>query len=359
MNIPNSQLKEAIDYCHVIRDGIIWIAETFVYERQYVGRKVPLDVVGKNNELDWKKLEKLYPDKYKAFITLELLAGLNNDFLHFTNHSLKSLHPASIAVSYTLARKPYRDNLAYLEYMYARPDEFMNIFLGYHGTMKTKDLDNHLKSESLRRNLVKEACKKLNETWTLNINVVKPDFNYDFRYKTDYTGFYDTATHLITSRVGNATEDVNMNFIFLNQDTEDAEKHAAHLTRIHLNCLSYGLEIMYQLLHRALEDFYGKEELNKFKDYLEYIQFRKITANIAVVYGHRLLTNGELDKGYVLQLMGLIKHVTKFKCPACGSKKFKDKSLKAAEILIFDEVVMCTKCSYPVQIEHPIRLTVE
>lgn len=358
MYITNAHLNEAKDYCNVIRDGIIWIAETFVYERRYVGREVPLDVVNANDELDWKKLEQLYPEKYKAFITLELLAGLNNDFLHFTNYSLKSLHPASVAVSYTLARKPYRDSLAYLEYMYARPDEFMNIFLGYNAEMKTKDLDKHLNKGTLRQDLINETCKKLNETWTLNVGAVKPDFNYDFRYKTDYTSFFDTATHLITSRT-NPTEDVNMNFIFLNQYAQGAEKHVAHLTRIHLNCLSYGLEIMYQLLHKALRDFYNKEDFKKFENYLEYIQFRKITANIAVMYGHRLLTNKELDRGHILQLMGLLKHVTKFECSVCGSKKFKDKSLKAAEILIFDEVVICSKCSYPAQIEHPLRLTVE
>lgn len=358
MNMTNTELKEALDYCHIIRDGIIWIAETFVYERQYVGREVPLDVVS-NNELDWKKLEQLHPEKYRAFVTLELLAGLNNDFLHFTNHSLKSLHPASVAVSYTLARKPYRDSLAYLEYMYARPDEFMNIFLGYHDALKTKDLDNHLKRGTLRQDLVKETCKILNELGALNINVVNPDLNYDFRYKPDYTGFYDTATHLITSRTNNSTEDVNMNFIFLNQDTESAEKHAAHLARIHLNCLSYGLELMHQLLHKALRDFYDDKNFEKFKEYFNYIQFRKITANIAVMYGHRLLTHKGLDRAHILQMMGLLKHYTRFECSACGSKKFKDRSLKAAEILIFDEVVMCSMCGYPAQIEHPIRLTVE
>ena len=357
MNMANTNLKEAIEHCHIIRDGIIWIAETFVYERQYVGREVPLDVITDSDELDWKKLEQLYPKKYKAFITLELLAGLNNDFLHFTNHSLRSLHPASVAVSYTLARKPYRDSLAYLEYMYARPDEFMNIFLGYHDTLRTKDLDKHL-TRTLRQDLVRETCKILNELGTLNINVVNPDLNYDFRYKTDYTGFFDTATHLITSRT-NPTEDANMNFIFLNQDTENAEKHAAHLARIHLNCLSYGLELMHQLLDKALKDFYDDEGFKKFKDHLNYIQFCKITANIAVMYGHRLLTHKGLDRDYILQMMGLLKYFTTFECTACGSKKFKDKSLKSAEILIFDEVVLCSRCGYPAEIEHPVRLTVE
>ena len=355
--MANTNLKEAIEHCHIIRDGIIWIAETFVYERQYVGREVPLDVITDSDELDWKKLEQLYPKKYKAFITLELLAGLNNDFLHFTNHSLRSLHPASVAVSYTLARKPYRDSLAYLEYMYARPDEFMNIFLGYHDTLRTKDLDKHL-TRTLRQDLVRETCKILNELGTLNINVVNPDLNYDFRYKTDYTGFFDTATHLITSRT-NPTEDANMNFIFLNQDTENAEKHAAHLARIHLNCLSYGLELMHQLLDKALKDFYDDEGFKKFKDHLNYIQFCKITANIAVMYGHRLLTHKGLDRDYILQMMGLLKYFTTFECTACGSKKFKDKSLKSAEILIFDEVVLCSRCGYPAEIEHPVRLTVE
>ena len=360
MHITNSQLKEAQTYCHVIRDGIIWIAETFIYENQYVGRKVPLDVIGSDNKLDWKKLEHLHPEKYKALVTLQLLAGLNNDFLHFTNYSLKALHPASVAVSYTLARKPYRDSLAYLEYMYARPDEFMNIFLGYDANIKTKDLDTHLnkRGSTIRRDLVNETCQKLDETGTLNITVAHPEFNYEFRYDVDYTGFFDTATHLITSRT-KPTEDVNMNFIFLNQDAENAESHVAHLTRIHLNCLSYSLEIMYQLLEKSLKDYYDENDFKKFESYLEYLQFRKITANIAVLYGHRLLTNKDLDKGYILKLMGLLKYVTKFECSACGNKKFKDKSLKAAEVLIFDEAVLCAKCSYPVQIEQPIRLTVE
>lgn len=359
MKLTQATLDEAIEYCHVIREGIIWIAETFVYERQYIGRTIPLDAVNHDNELDWEKLEQAYPERYKAFIMLELLAGLNNDFLHFTNHSLKSLHPASVAVSYVLARKPYKDSLSYLEYMYARPQEFMKIFLGYHENMKTKDLDNHLKRGNLRKDLLIESCKKLSDTWTLNIGVLNPDFNYSFRYDTEFTGFYDTATHLVTSRTGNATDDVNMNFIFLNQNSEDAERHTAHLTRIHLNCLSYGLEIMYQLLERSLKDFYDEEDFKKFEDYLKYIQFRKITANLAALYGHRLITNTDLDKENILKLLGLLKHVLKFECSACGSKKFKDRSLKAAEILIFNEVVLCAKCGYPAKMERPVRLTVE
>jgi hypothetical protein len=290
---------------------------------------------------------------------LELLAGLNNDFLHFTNHSLKSLHPASIAVSYTLARKPYKDSLSYLEYMYARPDEFINIFLGYHETMKTKDLDNHLKNGTLREDLLRESCAKINATWTLNMAAANPDLNYTFRYDTQFTGFYDTATHLVTSRTNNATEDVNMNFIFLNQNSEDAEKHTAHLTRIHLNCLSYGLEIMYQLLERSLKDFYSHDDFKKFDEHLQYIQFRKITANIAVFYGHRLITHQNLDRKDILKLMGLLKHFTNFECSSCGSKKFQDRSLKAAEILVFEEILLCVKCGYPAKISQPVRLTVE
>lgn len=358
MTSKDYALEEAINYCNSIRDGIIWIAETFVYERQYVGRTVPLEVINDKDELDWEKLEQIYPEKYKAFIMLELLAGLNNDFLHFTNHSLKSLHPASIAVSYTLARKPYRDTLSYLEYMYARPSEFLEIFLGYHKSKKTKDLDNHLKQAGLRRELVNETCEKINKIWTLNVNVVNPDLNYSFRYDTAYTGFYDTATHLITSRPGNATLDVNMNFIFLNQNGEDSEMHAKHLTRIHLNCLSYALELMYQLLERSLKDFYDEEDFKKFDEYLQYIQFRRITANIAVFYSHKLITKS-IERKAILQLLGLLKHFTNFKCSACGSKKFQDKSLRAAEVLVLDEVLMCSRCSYPARISKPIRLTYE
>ena len=153
---------------------------------------------------------------------------------------------------------------------------------------------------------MREAYEKLSELGILNISVVNLDHNYEFRYKTDYTGFFGTATHLITSRANNSTEDANMNFIFFNQDTESAEQYAVHLARIHLNCLSYGLEIMHQLLHKALKNFYGDEDFKKFKDHLNYLQFRKITANIAVMYGHRLLTHKNLARADILQMMGLL-----------------------------------------------------
>lgn len=357
--IQLNQLDEALDYCHAIRGGIIWIAETIIFSKQYVGWKIPLEAIGKDSKIDWKAFEKKAPKEYRDYMALELFSGLNNDFLHFTNHSLKSLHPASMAVSYTLARKPYRDNLLYLEYLYARPEEFLEIFLGRHAKLKTKDLDNHLKNEKLKRALVEESCKKLKKAGSLSLAVNNPGFLYEFRYETQYTGFFDSATHLITSRASNATSDVNMNFIFLNNETENAEQHAAHLIRIHLNSLNYALELMYDLMFILMKDFFSDEDFKKFEEYFKYLLFRKITSNLAMAYGHRLLSGNSLDKGYILTVMKALKYIVKYECSACKSKRFSDTSLKSAEILIFDEAVVCKRCRYPSELEHPMRLTVE
>lgn len=63
MNMINTEFKEVLDCCHIIRDGIIWIAETFLYERQYIGREVPLDVA---NDGGWIKRQS--PECVAAYV---------------------------------------------------------------------------------------------------------------------------------------------------------------------------------------------------------------------------------------------------------------------------------------------------
>lgn len=353
--VTQKQIDEAINYSYAIRSGILWITEAIIFSKEFVRWKIPITAVDEaKQEIDWAKFEKNHPKEYRQYIALELFSGINNDFLHFTNYSLKSLHPATMAVSYSLARKPYKDSLLHLEYLYARQDEYMDMFLS-----DTKSIDNHIKNETLRKSLVKEACEKLRKKNPLSLATSELSAVYDFRYKTEFAGFYDKSSHLITSKKNNYTENVNMNFIFLNNSSGDAEFHAAHLLRMHLISLGYALELMYELFYRLAEDFFSKEDFRKLNEHLEYVFFKKMVSNIAMMYGHRLLSGGTLDKSYIIQLMSILKPALKFECPACGSKSFADKTLKAAEYLVFDEVLLCKKCKYPCSIEHPVRLSIE
>ncbi|MCC7004985.1 hypothetical protein IT397_03655 [Candidatus Nomurabacteria bacterium] len=353
------ELEEAKAYCHVIRNSILWIAETILFTKQYVGWKIPIVPLDTDGEIDWKDFEEKHNKEYKAFISLELFSGLNNDFLHFTNFSLKSLHPSTMAVSYTLARKPFRDNLIYLEYLYARQDEFLHTFLGNNPDLETKDLDNKIKNERLRPKLILEASEKLKKDGSIHVFKDNPNHIYEFRYKTEYTSFFDSAIHLITSQRGNQTEAVNMNFIFLSNDPENAEQHARHLLRMHLTLLSYSYELMYTLMIKLFSDFFTNEDVEKMIDYLKYLQIRRIMSVIAFLFGHRILSGNRLDKKTILLMMKLLKKLVTFKCSCCGSKSFLHTSLDAAKTFIFEEIVICSKCKFPCKVEKPLRLSVE
>ena len=76
--------------------------------------------------MNFLKKEDFY--SYKVFILISLVDRLVNDFLHYTYFGLNSIAPMHNQVAYTLFRKPFQENLCYIEQLLVDPDKFLNEF---------------------------------------------------------------------------------------------------------------------------------------------------------------------------------------------------------------------------------------
>ena len=77
-------------------------------------------------------IEWLEGNGYKTDVVVlyykQLCAALLSDFLHFIYESLKCSRKGKLTVAYALLRKPLKENLFYMEWLLARPGEFLERF---------------------------------------------------------------------------------------------------------------------------------------------------------------------------------------------------------------------------------------
>jgi len=122
---------------------------------------------------------------------------------------LQTSAKGKLSVTYTLLRKPLKDNLLLLEWLAADPEELLTKFLG----------DSIIRIESgylqpaKKKRIIEGAQRR-----SLYGNIFSTDFLYDLRYnKQALYGFeqiWNKATHIITNREPYATEEANLNFVF-------------------------------------------------------------------------------------------------------------------------------------------------
>lgn len=74
--------------------------------------------------IDWLERRGRH-DAVDAVYMSRAFSGLLSDLLHFLYEALSCSRKGKLAVAFALLRKPLRENLTYLEWMLAEPDEFL------------------------------------------------------------------------------------------------------------------------------------------------------------------------------------------------------------------------------------------
>ena len=185
-----------------------------------------------------------YIDELKELTYRQLIPALLSDSCHFIYEALSSSAKGKLAVTFTLLRKPLKQNLFYLEWLLSDPNDFCDKFL-YGGP----ELLDTSRNTSLPKDRMIEIIRAaLNQTRTGEW--ISPQFLYEIRYDKmapyGLERLWNQSTHLITTHKHYTTDSRNFNFIFSDDDSRQEQWN--YLYRILPILLYQAVEVVEALI---------------------------------------------------------------------------------------------------------------
>ena len=169
--------------------------------------------------------------------------ALVSDFCHFIFEALSCSRKAKLAVTYMLLRKPFKENLFYLEWMLGNREGFLDALLK--GGPEALEINSVASSPEKKQSLIRRAIQRCAKSDQLDAS-----FIYDLRYnKIAHFGFdklWNQAAHLVTTHKHIKTEEQNLNFVFLSGGVHESQWDFLY-TRLPV-LLDYAVEVIEALL---------------------------------------------------------------------------------------------------------------
>jgi len=139
--------------------------------------------------------------------------SLLRDFCYYIFESLSCAERRKITVAYTLLRKPMKDNLLYLEWLLASPEEFYSTFL--YNNIESYDISSKKNFPPERiQDIVDNACGKTYMGKLINYNNLIFDFRFNRKEIYGLQRIWDQTIHLVTATRDYKTKAGNLNFVF-------------------------------------------------------------------------------------------------------------------------------------------------
>jgi hypothetical protein len=154
-------------------------------------------------------LDEHHPEVGALLEYKQLIAALVSDSCHFTLEALRASAKGKLTVAYALSRKPFKDNLFYLEWLLSDPVEFLV------GFRKGPEAIEVAKQGESRRSVIEDAVRKVGGR-TINANLLY-EVRYDRNAQYGLSVVWDQATHLVTTVRQARTGKRNLNLIFSGQ----------------------------------------------------------------------------------------------------------------------------------------------
>lgn len=185
----------------------------------------------------------------------QIFVATLSDFLQFIYNSLKASEKGHLAVTYSLLRKPLKDNLFILENLISDPDEFLKLFES-DTSYSDIAIDNQTKEE--KKCIIKKVLDKI------PFKYLDPEFLYNIRYSKEehysLEPIWQKATHIVTSCKSYRTEKGNLNFIFSDKDCKLDQWEQLYF--LLPSIMFYTFQICYTLYYVTIA------KTDKFKDYI-------------------------------------------------------------------------------------------
>jgi hypothetical protein len=271
-----------------------------------------------------------YRDELEKMMLRTLYPALLWDLHQFVAEALECSEKARLTVTYALLRKPFRDDLFYLEWLLAKPRDFIVTFQDNNPTEYS--LDKMLREDKVR-GIVKEAVSK-----TAKKDSVDPDVIYDMRYNKiveySFDAMWNKALHLITTAKTHSTEHRNMNFIF--SDDEDRAYQWRHIYSFLPVALDYAVDVAESLMYTMV----GDQRPNYYVDFFHRELGFAVWSKEVVDWQDNPKLSSEMPN----DLDDL-----HFACPKCN--KVIDMQGNLARTLFLERKMKCPKCLRKISIE--------
>jgi hypothetical protein len=202
-----------IFFLHDILAKIVKVGE----KEGHFNQNIKLDNADHQEILKSKKQEETYDtlmelgyaDQLNLLLFKQIFVAVLTDFLQYIYTALETAEKGKLSVTYSLLRKPFKDNLFILEWILSEPDIFLS---GFKSTKSYEEIaiDNIKQTDKIR--IIKIANDRT------GIPFLNAEFIYELRYdKSKPYGFesmWQQATHIITTSKHYRTEEMNLNFVF-------------------------------------------------------------------------------------------------------------------------------------------------
>ena len=167
------------------------------------------------DELDRQKDLDISEYVYIPHIFFSILRDLN----YYLFESLSCIERGKVTVAFSLARKPFQDNLFYLSWILVQPHDFLEKI--QYGELREYDVSDLKGKKEFVIDLLlkaKESIQYENGFLDFSRELLDPELLYDIIYnrkaENSLTSVFDQSIHLVTKNKNYPTEKRNLNFIF-------------------------------------------------------------------------------------------------------------------------------------------------
>jgi hypothetical protein len=173
-----------------------------------------------------------------------VLIATISDYCHYVYEALKCSEKGKLAITYTLLRKPLKDNLLLFEWIMTNRNEFMENFKKDSNCYAIDKIDSTKKKMFIECSVNQiNYCEKFDA-----------DFIYNIRYskKTNYSleRVWNIANHIVTTSKYYKTESLNLNFVFSGADSKENQWNYLYSVLPYL--LFYTVEVIQLVLDREI-----------------------------------------------------------------------------------------------------------
>jgi len=273
--------------------------------------------------IEWLKANNYWAEVHD--LTFKLLCrALSLDFLEFATEAVRTTIRGPLTVAIALLRKPLKENLFYLEWILADPEDFFERFYGgdVDGLALSK-LSEERKLTIIRDSMAKTSCGE----W------IEPELIYELRFEKksniSLEPSWQKANHLITTMGVLKTERENFNFIFSTPDARDTQWRGFYA--IVPIILFHALQIVETMISQFAKRATATVDL---------VPLRTIAAMLLWMRSKGcVLDLRDVSKRFTLAVSSVIRAI---KCPKCGKRcSTRQTNLKS---LFEDASLICFSC---------------
>jgi hypothetical protein len=204
--IANGEANGVFNYKFVFTDDTEY--QTFTDRQQSLSREAFFDWLADSE----------FKNVARELTFRQFTAALLSDFLQFILSALQNSAKGRLSVTYSLLRKPFKDNLLLLEWLLADTQELLDLFL----KSEISELSIERITPEKKLSIIKRAISS-----TEVADWIEAEFLYDLRYNKSssfsFESMWNRSGHIITTVPTYSTENRNLNFIFSDSQAKSGQ----------------------------------------------------------------------------------------------------------------------------------------